>query len=373
MASVHRAKGRKIWVAYYRDVNKKLIGRSTGVTKKADAKIIAAAYEKASREQRSLRVIARVLSEMHQLVGGVGKVDLVIARDYIERWLKHKKDEIAASSYKNYLASTRKFLEFLGERAERPLIEFVKSDIVDYRSWLAAKVGPQRTNDLLANVRAIFSDAVREGILSDSPAEHVGTLTKKTDEKRRAFSLPELQAVMAVAGPEWQSMIRFGLFTGQRLMDLAHLRWSNLDLEKNVIRLTTGKTGRTMVIPISETLKEHVASLPAADNPQDFLHPDLARSQQSSLSTQFARLLADAGLRPPRGEKGAPKSELARSTNELVFHSLRHTATSLLKEAGIPQAVVGELIGHDSKEVSQGYTHVGEAALKLAINALPKI
>jgi integrase len=34
-----------------------------------------------------------------------------------------------------------------------------------------------------------------------------------------------------------------------------------------------------------------------------------------------------------------------RQRNELSFHCLRHTAVTLLKEAGIPQAVVKELIG----------------------------
>jgi integrase len=44
---------------------------------------------------------------------------------------------------------------------------------------------------------------------------------------------------------------------------------------------------------------------------------------------------------------------------ELNFHSLRHTAVSLLKDAGIPEAAVMELGGHDSKQMSAHYTHVG--------------
>jgi integrase len=34
-------------------------------------------------------------------------------------------------------------------------------------------------------------------------------------------------------------MIKFGLYTGQRLSDIAALTWSNIDLERNFIRLTT--------------------------------------------------------------------------------------------------------------------------------------
>jgi site-specific recombinase XerD len=46
---------------------------------------------------------------------------------------------------------------------------------------------------------------------------------------------------------------------------------------------------------------------------------------------------------------------------------------SLLKDAGVPQAVVQELIGHDSKAMSALYTHVGREALEKAAAALPEL
>jgi len=46
-------------------------------------------------------------------------------------------------------------------------------------------------------------------------------------------------------------MIPFGLYTGQRLADVATLRWDNLDLAKDEIRFTTRKTGRPMILPIA--------------------------------------------------------------------------------------------------------------------------
>jgi site-specific recombinase XerD len=44
-----------------------------------------------------------------------------------------------------------------------------------------------------------------------------------------------------------------------------------------------------------------------------------------------------------------------------------------LKDAGIPEAVVMELVGHDSKAMSAHYTHVGTEALAKAVAALPAI
>jgi len=43
----------------------------------------------------------------------------------------------------------------------------------------------------------------------------------------------------------------------------------------------------------------------------------------------------------------------------------------LLKDAGIPEGVVMELVGHESKAMSAHYTHVGAEALEKAVAALP--
>ena len=55
----------------------------------------------------------------------------------------------------------------------------------------------------------------------------------------RSFTIDELRIVLDVADPEWKSMILFGLYTGQRLADVATLRWSNVDLAILSVRLWT--------------------------------------------------------------------------------------------------------------------------------------
>jgi integrase len=58
---------------------------------------------------------------------------------------------------------------------------------------------------------------------------------------------------------------------------------------------------------------------------------------------------------------------------ELSFHSLRHMAVSLLKEAGVPDSVVQALVGHESAAMSHRYTHVGKEALAKAAKTLPEL
>ena len=62
-----------------------------------------------------------------------------------------------------------------------------------------------------------------------------------------------------------------------------------------------------------------------------------------------------------------------RQSNALSFHCLRRTATTLLHEAGVPAAVVQELVGHDSEETHRVYINVGREALASAAAKLPDL
>jgi integrase len=94
------------------------------------------------------------------------------------------------------------------------------------------------------------------------------------------------------------------------------------------------------------------------------------------LSQGFYDILADVGLveRRKRQHAGTGKGRSNRRTfHEVSFHALRHTATSLMKNAGISPAIVQDLIGHESEAVSAHYTHVDERAKRRAIKSLPDI
>jgi integrase len=229
-----------------------------------------------------------------------------------------------------------------------------------------------------------FQGSQARGGALRSPSEFVETVRQRANgtdgNGRRAFTLPQLRKILDVADPEWKSLIWFGLHTGQRLGDLALLRWSNIDLLRSEIRLTTRKTNRPMLIPLSAPLRRHIEGLPTRAPESDApVHPRAFQTvteqkRTSSLSNQFANLLAAGGLR----EKTSHQSrDIGRSSpragSQLSFHSLRRTATTLLHEGGIPSAVAQAFIGHDSPDVHDGYISVGRAALELAASALPEI
>ena len=83
------------------------------------------------------------------------------------------------------------------------------------------------------------------------------------------------------------------------------------------------------------------------------------------MSRQFGELLSQAGL----AKKKPHRKGTGREVSPLSSHSLRRTATTLLHEAGVPQAV----IGHDSAAMHEVYISVGREALQKAAAALPEV
>jgi integrase len=153
---------------------------------------------------------------------------------------------------------------------------------------------------MLKVLRSVFTVARREGLIDDNPADRVAVLKQRKDFERRPFTLPELKRLMELADEEWRGMILFGLYTGQRLGDIATLTWKNLDLAQEEIRLTTGKTGRRQILPLTTPLLDYVENLPAKDVPDAPLFPNAHDTVQrqgraGNLSNQFHKILVAVG------------------------------------------------------------------------------
>jgi integrase len=176
-------------------------------------------------------------------------------------------------------------------------------------------------------------------------------------------------------------MILCGLYTGQRLKDLAGLTWASVDLVAKEINFATSKTGRRQHLPIAKPLLAYLEALPSSDDPKAPIFPDLHKHAVKAggsavLSQQFHDLLAGAGLVTERdaSKKSTGKGRsAARAKTEISFHSLRHSATSLLKKAGVSESVAMDLIGHDSAAMSANYTHTDDDARRAAVAKLPDI
>jgi integrase len=379
MASVHKRIESKYWIAAFTDSAGRRLKKSTKETNKRLAEKIAAEYETAAIQCRTVLQIRKVFGDLTKDLFGHEMTEPTV-REHFGNWLKTKTGVIASATLAFYKNATGKVLAWLGERADQDLRHITRTDLLQYRNDRAKTAAPKTVNHEIKVLRMVFKSARKDGILFEDPSEFVETVRNRTSKgARRPFTIPQLHAVLDACNEEWRSLVLFGLYSGQRLGDLATLRWSHLDLQRAEIRITTAKTGRFMQIPIAEPLMCFIETLNAPHDPDAPVHPKasalMARNQKAGgLSNQFTAILALAGL---RNKKAHRKTGTGRGGNRdesgLSFHSLRHTTVSMMKDAGIPAAAVMEMVGHNSVQMSQHYTHTGREALERAAAALPDL
>jgi integrase len=380
MASLRRRIGTHYWFACFTDANGRRVQRSTKTTDRKMAAKIADQWEGVARNRATEAQTRRVLSVLHEQIHGAPLSNASV-QSYADQWLARKKVEIRAVTYAAYKGALGSFLGHLGPKKDQSITYVTPPIVAAWRDASATAATPRTANNKLKVLRVFFQSAWCDGLLPDgNPAAKVKTLG--TDEStRRPLTISEIKRALAVADDQWKGMILAGLYSGQRLKDLAGLTWASVDLVSKQISFATSKTGRRQHIPIAKPLLAYLEALPSSDDTKTPIFPDLHKHAVKAggsavLSQQFHDLLATAGLVTARNEnkKSTGKGRsAARAKTEISFHSLRHSATSLLKKAGVSESVAMDLIGHDSAAMSANYTHTDDKARRAAIAKLPDI
>ena len=386
MASIHKdSRGKSpYWYCAFTLPGGQRAFRSTKERDRRRAQDICRKWELATDEAQRGRLTEsaarKVIADIYELANKE-RLPSSTVEGFFETWLAGKRNEIQPSSYQTYVEVVAGFLGHIGDRRSFDIGRIGKADFAAYRdAFVKRGLSPGTANKGLKIIRSAFTQAQRDGIISENPAMLLkGVKKDRGGDRRRAFTLPELEQILAVANDEWRGIILTGLYTGQRLGDIADLTWANVDLSRGELRLVTQKTERQQILPLAQPLARLFENLPSSDDPKQPLFPKAfdikARTGRvGMLSNQFFAIMASAGLVKSRShQKHGEGRDTKRKASELCFHCLRHTATSLLKNAGISPAIVQEFVGHDSKAVSQNYTHIETAAMRKAADSLPDL
>jgi len=385
MAFIWKAPASKFWQAGWRDENGKRRNKTTKIVAKEStrrkAERMADLFEEAANNRRTAKHLRLTVSELQREITGESLV-VPSFEKFSTSFLEAKEGETGKATMAFYRTAVRDFSSWLGERAGEEILGITSDDLIKYRNEIKKKVAPTTATNKLKALRAIFTVALKRGYIDADPTAEMkftGKNKSGTDQvKKRAFTVPEMKAILEKCSDEWRSMVCLGLYTGQRLGDLATLRWQSINLEKGKIEIETRKTGRIVTIPIAPPLASHLKELKAPKNRMAFLHPELAKlyleKGSPQVSNQFSNILAAAGLREKVSHRKTKKGrDGIRAKTELSFHCLRATAATLLHEAGVPAAVAQEFIGHDSEAVHKAYLKIGDKALKEASETLPNL
>ncbi len=127
------------WTACFRDQNGRQRRISTKETNNKKALKIAEEFEQAAMTKRTVKQVQLALDRLHEEVSGERLIRATFHR-YLNDWLAAKRAETALSTMTFYQGSLNKFLQFLGRRADEPMGEITKQDVVAFRDALIRQV-----------------------------------------------------------------------------------------------------------------------------------------------------------------------------------------------------------------------------------------
>lgn len=345
----------------------------------------------------------RTLADLHE-----GKYAAPAARgttvaDLTRAWLAEKVLEerngsLKASTLRGYeqIANKRIIAKLGSIHANKLTREAVASFYAELQEadWLPEKraLSARSVQQTHVVLHAILKHAqVETRVLSRNVAAELSSSKKVPRPRRQKFNRIDGAWTAEEASKFLQgcsehplaAAFRLALSTGLRRGELAGLRWSRVDFDRQ--RLTIDTTRLELGGKIrTDTPKNHqlrVIKLAPADV---VALKGLQREQREHFLRLGYRpaagedwIFTDAAATPYRPDQisRAFHAECERlGIRRIRFHALRHTAVSLLLEQGVRPQVVQERMGHHSAAFTQDvYGHLFEDAQDAAVDAVSRV
>ena len=236
-----------------------------------------------------------------------------------------------------------------------------------------------------ATGKLIFKKAKADGIIKDNPTEFTEIIRKpKTVAELEAGELPKYMekeelALFLETARELYSHQEYLIFlilayTGMRIGELLAIKWTDVNLEERTISVTKTcyfpkhNTGNFELLPPKTRASRRVIvidELIVSELKKHKFHQNNVKMHPASpfVDHNFV-ITSDKLLGYPYNKVSVEYKmkrilEKAGISKNLSPHSLRHTHTSLLAEAGVGLTEIMERLGHEDDSVTKRvYLHV---------------
>lgn len=217
---------------------------------------------------------------------------------------------------------------------------------------------PGTINRELAVLSHLFSKGMEWGWIDHRPAkikrfkEDGGRITYLTVEQIKRL----VECAKSDDNPQVYPFIVIGLETSMRLMEILSIQKENVDLQRRVIFIPNAKAGareQPITSYLAEFLQGWLVALPPGT---PWLFPSIAAKEGHTVCIRkpFRRVVEAAGMDP----------------NQVVRHTLRHTAITHLVQAGVDLPTVKRISGHKTLAMVERYSHANGAHIQSAMDKL---
>jgi integrase len=258
-----------------------------------------------------------------------------LAEEYIARGMIQRRGANAGEPLKSaarYEAAIRKVL--LPAWGSRPVEKLTKADATALTDKVMDRSGDGAARESHRLYMRIFSWAVGRGTVSHHPFQ--GIVPPAPNRHRdRVLTPVELSDVWAASeeisypcGPFYRLLI----LTGQRLKEVAHMEWSEIEGDVWTIPGERTKNGLPSEVPLSSLALAEIEALPRGSGPFVFSYTD--------------------GQKPVASfNKLKTKMDRVSGVENWHNHDLRRTLRTGLAELGVPETVAEKVLNHTEPNV----------------------
>ena len=217
----------------------------------------------------------------------------------------------------------------------------------------------------LAVIRQVFNYALNNDLYSGkNQAGPAGKVKRPaTDNKRLRYlsreEAPPLLAAIATISQDVHDMALLSLHTGMRAGEVFSLTWADVNLETGILMLLDTKGNKNRPAFMTDAVKRMIEARPKTE-PSDPVFPGRGGKKITQISQTFTKAVNKLGL----------NDGITDRRKKVTFHSLRHTYASWLVESGTDIYTVQILLGHSDLKLTTRYAHVGQNAMRDAVERL---
>ena len=264
---------------------------------------------------------------------------------------------LAASTVKHYSSTALVFLDYLSQKGIEDPTVISLSDCNGYLKTLAG-FSYKTVEQNVCGLRFLLRYLLENRLLSEDYASkiHMPPISKQaaipsawtTDELKQLISVIDRNSPI---GKRDYAMILLACVLGLRISDIKNLRFSNFDWNNKELSLIQRKTKKPLKLPLPDLIGWAVIDYIRDGRPKyetsDFVFikhmpPFNPLSENDHLQRQIIYHMNKAGIRRDRNKHSG-------------FHSLRHSAGSMMLEAGTPLPVITSVLGHSDMDTTAIY------------------
>ena len=292
---------------------------------------------------------------------------------YFPEWIERKALIVKTGTIAAYTSAYNNNIKGSAIDNKR-IIDLERREIINYMSAVAEKKTVNTANNTLRVIQCILNDAVRDGIISKSPAYLIKKLP--TDKRHasetihRALTREEQRLFVEELKDDWyEGAMMLQLLTGMRGGEVCALRWDDIDAEHNVIhvRRTTAYDKNYDRVENTPKTRASVRDIPMNSD----IRACLARQRQIQAFSKVSDIEGHVFL----NKRGTPaytsllsfgmKRVLERLEKKGVHiehisdHAMRDTFATRYIEAGGSMQTLKTILGHSSLMITMDlYAHV---------------